>query len=485
MMNLSQLKPASRRGLSSVLGLSLEGSRLEGVVLRRTNGSLQVQETFSVSLSLDPLTGEAELVGREIRNHLDAAEVRERACVVSLPLKWALTTHVEVPPQMPEEGIAEFLQIEAERGFHADISTLHFAASRIRLASGKQQALLVGVPKNHLVRLEEALAAAKLKPLSFTLGITALQPPATGQTGGVVALVIGETHVGLEITGGGGVAALRALEGALETENGKKVLQTDVVARETRITLGQLPPELRNTIKQVRIFGPRDLAQQLADALDLKLETLGLKTEVISRYSSGQFGAQLPADAPVGSALSIAADRLAGRAPVFELLPPRVSAWRQMATRYSSGKLRMWGAAAAVVLFILLAAFGFQEWQLSHYQSQWKAMSSKVTQLEALNTQIHRFRPWYDDSMRALAILKRLSTTFPEDGSVSAKTIEIRDLNAVTCTGTTKDRTGVIKVFEELRGLPEISEAGKVNIRGSKPPLQFTFDFRWGQGGKE
>ena len=143
----------------------------------------------------------------------------------------------------------------------------------------------------------------------------------------------------------------------------------------------------------------------------------------------------------------------------------------------------MASVAAAVVLVLLIGAFGFQEWQLSHYQSQWTAMAPKVTQLETLNNQIHRFRPWYDDSMRALAILKRLSATFPEDGTVSAKTIEIRDLNSVTCTGTTKDRTGVIKVFEELRGLPEISEAGKVTIRGNKTPLQFTFDFRWGQGG--
>ena len=214
MIALSNMKSASRRALSSVLGLSLEGSRLEGVVLRRTNGSLQVQETFSASLSLDPLTAEAELVGREIRNHLDAAEVRERYCVVSLPLKWALTTQVDIPA-MPEETVAEFLQIEAERGFHADISTLHSAASRIRLPSRKQQALLVGVPKNHLRLLEEALAEAKLKPVSFTLGITALQPPAAEQTSGVVALAIGEAQLGLQVTGGGGVAALRALEGTL------------------------------------------------------------------------------------------------------------------------------------------------------------------------------------------------------------------------------------------------------------------------------
>src|SRR5881296_745639 len=120
MIDLLKLNSRKRQRLSGLLGLALDGSRLDGVVLRRTNGALQIQQTFSVSLSLDPLTAEAELVGREIRNHLDATEVRERVCVVSLPLKWALTTQVDIPPQMPEESVSEFLQIEAERGFHAD-----------------------------------------------------------------------------------------------------------------------------------------------------------------------------------------------------------------------------------------------------------------------------------------------------------------------------------------------------------------------------
>jgi hypothetical protein len=483
MIDLSKIKPASRRALSSVLGLSLDGSRLEGVVLRRSNGALEIQQSFSVSLSLDLLTADSELVGREIRNHLDAAEVRERHCVVSLPLKWALTTQVDVP-EIPEEDIAEFLQIEAERGFHADISTLHFAASRIRLPSGKQQALLVGVPKSQLQTLEDALTAARLKPLSFTLGITALQAPASEPATAVVTLAIGETQLALQVTGGGGVAALRALEGTLESESGKKILHAEAIARETRITLGQLPAELRETIKQIRIFGPRDLAQQLADALDLKLESMGLKTEVVSRYSEREFGAQLPIDTPVGMALSIAANRLIGRAPVFELLPPRVSAWQQVAARYSSGKLRMAGAAAGVVLLVLAGAFGFQQWRLSSYQSEWVAMAPKVKELEGISDQIHQFRPWYDDSMRALTILKRLTMAFPEDGSVSAKTIEIRDLNAVTCTGTTRDRQGVIKVFEGLRAAPGVSEIRMGNIRGNKPPMQFTFDFRWVEGAR-
>ena len=67
---------------SSLLGLSLDGNRLEGVVVRRTNGALEVQKTFSAALSLDPLTNDSELVGQEIRNHLEEAGIRERRCAV-------------------------------------------------------------------------------------------------------------------------------------------------------------------------------------------------------------------------------------------------------------------------------------------------------------------------------------------------------------------------------------------------------------------
>src|SRR5246127_3247688 len=97
MVDLLKILPKRQR-LSSLLGLALDGSRLDGVVLRRTNGSLQVQQSFSVILSLDPLTAAPELVGREIRNHLEAAGVRESNCVLGLPLRWVLTTHTELPP---------------------------------------------------------------------------------------------------------------------------------------------------------------------------------------------------------------------------------------------------------------------------------------------------------------------------------------------------------------------------------------------------
>ncbi|MEI8042763.1 MAG: hypothetical protein WCL11_15230 [Verrucomicrobiota bacterium] len=482
MSNLLNIGLLKRQRLTSLLGLALDGSRLDGVVLRRNNGSLQVQQSFSVSLSLDPLTADAELVGREIRNHLDAAGVRERHCVLGLPLKLALATHAELP-DLPEADVASFLQIEAERGFPCDAATLLVASSRCRTPSGKQHAMLVGIPRNHLVVLDSALRAARLKPVSFSLGIVALQPAGTEASGGVLALTIGESHVGLQVTSGGGVAALRTLEGALEMEGGRRLLHADLVARESRITLGQLPAELRESVRRIRIFGPPDLSQQLADEMELRLEPMGLKVELVSRYADNEFSLRCPADAAVSPALSLAAERLAGREALFEFLLPRVTAWQQVTARYSSGKLRTAGAVAAVVFLLVAGLFLIQQWQLMRLQSQWAAIAPRVKELEKITQDIHQFRPWFDDSVRVLSILRQLTQAFPEDGVVSAKTVEIRDLSAVTCTGVTRDNQSLIKTVERLRASGGIADLRVSTIRG-KSPMQFTFDYHWSEGGK-
>jgi len=240
MIDLPKLNSSKPQRLSAVLGLALDGSRLDGVVLRRADGSLQVQQSFSVTLSLDPLTNDPELVGREIRNHLDAAGVREKHCVVGVPLKWALTAHVKVP-ELAEADVASFLQIEAERGFPCDVTTLLLATSLCRTHAGERHATLVGIPRNHLALLEQVLRAAQLKPVSFRWASRPCSAPEPSPSNGVLALAIGESHVGLQVTAGGGVAALRGLEGALEAEGGERVLHADVVAREARITLGNCP----------------------------------------------------------------------------------------------------------------------------------------------------------------------------------------------------------------------------------------------------
>jgi len=483
MNNVLKINFRKRKRLTSVLGLALDGSQLEGVVLRRANGALQLRQHFSASLTLDPLTAAPELVGREIRNQLDAAGVHERRCVVGVPLKWLLTAHTELPP-ISEADAASLLHLEAERGFPCDVATLRLADSRCPLAGGRKHVTLAGIPNAHLAALEQVLTAAKLRPASFALGTLALQPPARESSGGVLALVAGESVVSLQITCGGGVAALRALEGAIEDEAGRRHLHADLVAREARITLGQLPGELRDAVKRIRIFGPRELAQQLADEMELRFEPMGLKVEVVSAYASNEFGVALPTDAPVSAAFSLAAQRLAGEMPAFEFLPPKPTALEQLAARYASGPWRSAGVAAAAVLAIVGGLFLFQQIQLWTLKSQWKKIKTPVVELQAMQNQIQQYQPWFDDSFRTLTILRQLTLAFSEDGAVTAKTLDIRDGNTVTCTGTTRDNASLLRTLNQLRTADGVTDVKLQSIRG-KSPMQFVFDVHYNGAGNE
>jgi hypothetical protein len=363
-----------------------------------------------------------------------------------------------------------------------DAAMLRVADSRCVLAEDKRHITLAAIPAGQLSALEQVLAAAKLKPLSFTLATTALQPARSDLAEGVLALVIGENHVGLQIIAGGGIAALRALEGAVENEGGRRALHAETIAREVRITLGQLPPELRATVKRIRIFGPRELAQQLADEMELRFEPAGLRVEIVSAWTPGEFGLQIPAEAPLSPAFGLAARFLAGQKPAFEFLPPKPTLMEQLVTKYSSGKLRTIGAVAAGLLAITLGLFLFQQIELIMLRSQWSKMSARVTELAGIQDQIQKYRPWFDTSFRSLTILKQVTTAFPEDGAVTAKSFQIHDGSDVTCTGTASDNTALLKMLNQLRSTQGVSELKVEQIRG-KSPMQFTFDLKFGTGG--
>ena len=468
--------------LTTVLGLALDGGRLDGVVLKRTNGSLTVLQGFSAALTLDPLTAAPELVGREIRNHLDTAGVRERHCVFGVPLTWVLTAQTELPSSLPEADAASLLQLEAEKGFHADFATLQIADSRSPLTAEKTQVLLAGIPGTHLTTLQTILAAAKLKPVSFGLGISALQFSGDEKSHGVLALAIGERKVALQVTAGGGVVALRALEGAVTDDGGQRRLLTEVVAREARITLGQLPGELRDAVKRIRIFGSRDLARQLADALEPRFAAMGLKIEIVTGYAPDEFGVQLPVEVSLSAAFSLAAGFLAGQKPAFEFLPPKPNFVELFVMKYSSGRLRTTGAVAAGVVAIFLAAFLFQQIQLWHYRSQWSRMAAKVGELQAIQDNVRQYRSWNDRSFKNLSILRQLSLAFPEDGSLTAKNVEVRDGNTVTCAGTARDYAALLAMQAKLRTADGVSGVKLEQIRG-KAPMQFVFGFTFNNGG--
>ncbi len=466
-----------RKPGNSLVGLSFDGSRLEGVLVRRTNGSVEIKKTFTTSLALDPLTAEVELAGQEIRNQLDAAQIRERWCAVCLPLTWALTLTVKLP-EIPEADIADFLHIEAERGFPYGPDELMLAHSRFRTTSGEQYATLVGIPREHVTRLEAVLRAAQLRPVTFSLGLTALQRADAESAPGALALLPGENTVGMQISCGGGEAVLRALDGVFTQDGTERELQVGIVAREIRITLGQLQPELRASVRRLRVFGRNEIALQLVEELQTRAASLGLEVEHVRDHANEEYGIKIPSGTAVSAALSVAVRRLAGR-PGMEFLPPKTSQWKQVTARYSSGKLAYAGAGASAVALFVLLAFLVQQIVLWNWQSKWSRMEAKVAELTKTRDEIRRFRPWYDESIRTLSILKRVTEAFPEDGAVSAKTLELREPATVTCSGTARNRDALIKALDHLRGATNEISAVHIEMTRGSTPLEFTFNFQW------
>jgi hypothetical protein len=472
---LKQLKPRA----SSLMGLTLEGRRLEGIVLSRGKDSLEVGAPFEALLSLDPLSNDPELVGQEIRNRLDEAGIRESRCAVGVPLNWALTLPVKLP-EIPEEDVGSFLSIQGERGFPYSPEDLRTATSRCRSEKDGQYATLVAIPRDHLSRLEQALVAARLKPVSFSLLVAALQVPAAAQSQGILALVVGENRVDVQITCGGGVIALRSLEGAIEMENGQRQIDTDLLTREIRLTLGQLPAGFREAVTRIRVFGRTEWMQPLADEIAAIAGRMGLPVEMRPIAQVDGVGALSSLPEGAAPALVMALRSLEGNPTGFEFLPPKVSPWMELAARFSSRRV-FWSSttAGATVLLVLLAFFA-QYVRLSVLESRWRAIEPRVTEIDGMQQNIRKFRPWFDNSARTLTILKNLTQAFPEDGVVSAKTLEIKDLSDVSCSGVADDNQALLKLLDRLRAANHVEDVKVESVRG-KSPLQFTFGFHWSE----
>ena len=469
---------------NSLLGLVLDGSRLDFVAAKRTNGSVEIRKAGSVTLALDPLTNDPELVGAELRKHLDAAGLRDRRCVVGVPLNWALTLAVKVPAGLSPEDVQALLAMEAERGFPYAPETLMLAQSLVGAADGERTATVVAIPRDHIKRLQDALESIGLRPVSFTLGIAALQPVGESATaGGVVALVPGEKGVALQVTAQGGVCALRVLEGAFEQDGSERRVQKDYLARELRITLGQLPDDVRATVRNLKVFGSDDLAEEVQEQLRARAEALGLRSQLVKEFAPLEFGVTLPSGTQASAALALVVRHLTGKASGFEFLPPHVSQWQQFTEQYSSKKLVYVTALVSGVALVVAALFGWQQWHLTRLETQWLAMATRVTQIDQLNGKIRKFRPWYDESFRAMTILKTLTEAFPEDGSVSAKSIEIRDRSGVTCSGTARNNAAWLKMRDKLSAAKLITDLKVEHIKGGQnnQPLEFTFNFHWGE----
>ena len=467
------MKWVAKKRLQSVIAISVVHGQLRVAHAARAKNAVAVLHAAGATLTLDLQHPEPELVGQEIKNHLDTCGIRERHCVVALPADWVMTQHTRVPELSPEDT-ASLLLIEAEKGFPSNPDELQIARSAHR--SGEAPYVTqFAVRHEQLNRLGEVLKAAGLKAVSYTIGITAL-PGALPTTGaGRMTLLLEPKGATLLVAAGGGIVTLRTLEATIDSEVGENVINGPALARELRISFEQLPADLRAEVRELALRGEPSMVAQLAGILGAWTRDAGLSLD---------HGAAAPRPAAEEIVEQLAQRHLLEAKRDLEFLPPRPSRWALLLARYNSRRLASAGFAAAAVVLVTLGAFGWQEFRRWSLRSEWEAMAADVTELEGIQGSIREFRPWYDESYRNLTIMKRVVECFPDNGSVSAKSFEIHGPANVSVTGTARDNASLLRTLDQLRQAKEVQGLKIEQIRG-KTPAQFTFTFRWvGNTGK-
>lgn len=467
------MKWVTKKRLQSVIAISVVHGQLRVAHAARAKNAVAVLHAAGATLTLDLQHPEPELVGQEIKNHLDTCGIRERHCVVALPADWVMTQHTRVPELSPEDT-ASLLLIEAEKGFPSNPDELQIARSAHRSGEAPYVTQLA-VRHEQLNRLGEVLKAAGLKAVSYTIGITAL-PGALPTTGaGRMTLLLEPKGATLLVAAGGGIVTLRTLEATIDSEVGENVINGPALARELRISFEQLPADLRAEVRELALRGEPSMVAQLAGILGAWTRDAGLSLD---------HGAAAPRPAAEEIVEQLAQRHLLEAKRDLEFLPPRPSRWALLLARYNSRRLASAGFAAAAVVLVTLGAFGWQEFRRWSLRSEWEAMAADVTELEGIQGSIREFRPWYDESYRNLTIMKRVVECFPDNGSVSAKSFEIHGPANVSVTGTARDNASLLRTLDQLRQAKEVQGLKIEQIRG-KTPAQFTFTFRWvGNTGK-
>jgi len=458
----------------SVLGLTLSDGKLHAFHVTRAKAGIEVVKAANADLTLDLLHPESELIGREIKNHLDAAGIHERHCVVGIPPRWLMTQQTQLP-EMSAEDASSFLQIEAEKGFPVDPANLQIARSAQHSTAGEFVTQLA-VRQEQIAQLSAALRAAGLKPVSFTIGLAALPnaiPPAG--SGGRVTVAVDPAGVVLVISAGGGIAAFRTFDASIESEAGENIVNGAAVARELRITFEQVPAALRSEVKDLFLTGDATMVRQLAESLGDWARIAGLK------ITRGDLPEKNLADE---TAEKLGANWLMATGPELEFLPPKPSRWALMMARYNSKRLATVGFAAAAAALIAIGAFGWHEYRRLSLQSQWSAMEVQVTKLNGIQANITEFRPFYDTTFHTLTVLKRVTECFPDNGTITAKSFEVRPtskptISMITISGSARDTAAVLRVQDLLRKMKEAEGVKLDKTSGKTPNIQYTLSLRW------
>lgn len=463
-LNIAEIK--KRFQPQTALAVTLKSDRIAVDLVRRETEVLRVSQSLVVPVGADLILKDPEKAGKEFAAALETAGIKERRCVVCVPPNWALSASTEVP-EVSEEDLRGYLELQAEHEFPIPASELRLAHCVYALPDGKQRATLAAIPSKRLESLSKVLETAGCRAVSVSLGLERC----LGDSRAALHLLADGDHVDVVIAAGGGIAALRTLADMSPTDDA--TFDAARFGREVRITLGRLPESVRKQVRQAHFEGSRVRAQTLCRKLREQFERMGIQSPDCDSEAVGDREVEA-----AGVAVEAAKSHLRAKLLPFEFVVPEANRWAAMFNEYNTKRYRTIVGAALVLIFAPIAAFIWHSHKESSLSAQWTGMRNEVDELDALQQKIRQFHPWFDATPQSLQIFDGLIASFPEQGDVWAKGFQIGDDGKITCTGFARNEAALLSLLDRLRARKDVTNLQRGPTRGNNP-IQFSFTYKW------
>jgi hypothetical protein len=449
----------------SMLAVTIESGRLAVKLVRGEEGDSQPSPSLSIPVGDEEILKDPEAAGKQLAGALAAAGIRERQCVVCVPPSWALTASADLPA-VSDEDLRGYLELRAEKEFSISAAELRLGYCAYALPGGQRRATLAALSSKKIEAVERMLEAASRRASSISLALDkCLSRPEP-----MLHFLTNGNHTDVVVTAGGGVAGLRSFSGPLSTAGAS----FDAVAfcRDVRITLGRLPEPVRQQIRQAAFRGPA--AEKLCAQTRYNLQRMGIKAPEAEQMPT-RVG---PLSEAAGAAAETARLKLRGKPVAFEFVVPETKRWQTLLQRVDTSRRRTLLLGAAGLILLPVALFFVRSEIESHYQARWDAMEGNAADLDALQQKIRQYRPWFETSPQELQLLDSLVESFPDQGDVWAKSIQVTGGDKVTCTGFARNQPALMGLLARMRARPEITGLQVQQIRGDNP-IQFTVAYQW------
>ena len=106
-------------------------------------------------------------------------------------------------------------------------------------------------------------------------------------------------------------------------------------------------------------------------------------------------------------------------------------------------------------------------------------MEADVKEVEVIKKNLKKYRPWHEDTIHSLTLLRDITGAFPEKGDVWVKTLEIRNLQEVQFTGEARNNRVWLEMFSKLRQIPSIEDLKVLQVKEGERLIQFSIKFVW------